>query len=706
MTFAGTLTDNVSNPTQYGFMDAYASFRSQITWSLTVTGPINQTSLPQCYTSGVVSASVSASGQITAKPTPIGANDGAQACSGTISPAPGAWPSAADGWITGSTNFIAGSNWYAAVNPTPPDRNSGEGLMDSDTNFGADLCSYEAGKAFVGPGLNAPYFSVSGNPPDPNYNGTSASGSFEYPQLTNNIGGGINSPNGALIGPTTKTWSFSDTGSDGFGGTDTASGSDTLSYSISTSCCPGVSAALSGVRAAARPASGGCPALRVATLPRSGLFPVKETGFKFSLGVVADGGCPPYLYLWSVGVMNKPKSVGIKWSSTTSDLPVVTLTCPPPASQEQCRGRIRFDVTVTDKSKQRGQGNVLIDWQPSIPLTTFWRHRYSDRLRIVADQLVGLNRQAALGISEGTMTRSIPIVTNVKDTVDNGNQASKIAPLQLQRDRLQQLLAQDPPASDLGAIALPLVVPRPSKAALCGRVSVRYAGVAERACARVTPDTRALVAAAADADSALSAAITTENRWAAASRAGNDTMATLQLIASRLLQIELADAFVAEDRADLRLAKAEQTQGITPAVVTKAQLIQAIALLRRRSRFPPPIASQLGPSETPAVLASQLRAFVGKMRGSTIDLAAVLSRAISTDTPPQGEDRVTAAQLRAVVAALDGQGAISQQHARELDNALRNSGPAALAAFRGTAAHLPGSAGAFLRAGAQALAGY
>jgi hypothetical protein len=222
--FQGTFTDDDVSHTTHGYQ-GFASYSSTFTWTVIETGPINDTRSPGCFPSPD-EVSVDLSGSVRAATTAQGENNGAKACNGSISKNSDSWPASASTWLNGATQPPSGSgNWLLSVFGSAPPSNVG-GLLSSSASIGCDINGgYWAGWV-------APYFGAGGGS-DPKYNGT-AGDDFVRPSLTAEVGGGT-SPNGQLTGTTSKTWSFSDKGSDGADGTDAVSGKETLSIQLGRS---------------------------------------------------------------------------------------------------------------------------------------------------------------------------------------------------------------------------------------------------------------------------------------------------------------------------------------------------------------------------------------------------------------------------------------------------------------------------------------
>lgn len=238
VTFSGSYSDSEQNPTADGYngggVAEVASLSISFDWSDTVTGPIDgMLGHPECYPSKDHATYV-ASGSLSQTPSPNGASVGNQACNATFSTQPGL-PNIDYARAGGSSNYQGGGVLTeASVSGVPPNADP-TGIQSSDPTC-ADL-SYASG-----PWQHPAAASLS----DPAFFG------YENPSIENQAG-----PNGQLTGPMTKTWKFSVSGSDGWGGTDSVSGSETLSYRIG---CSVDSADVALLRAGplARTAAGSC----------------------------------------------------------------------------------------------------------------------------------------------------------------------------------------------------------------------------------------------------------------------------------------------------------------------------------------------------------------------------------------------------------------------------------------------------------------
>jgi hypothetical protein len=235
MVYSGVYRDDEENSTTSGWNAEYASVKTSLNWSVTVTGEIFGTNIGSCYPSPD-STTLSATGSVSATPSPNGVASEVSGCTGTLSVAPGddhAYWGLADAAVSSPSNNPLSpdaTEWGAeafASFPVPygiePGFPQNSPFQSSDTNS-AEVCSSG--------GISPPYFSAGGT--DPSYENTSGTSDFVRPFFFDNIAGGF-SPNGELIGPGSQTVSFSDSGTDGVGGTDTVSGSETLSYSINGS---------------------------------------------------------------------------------------------------------------------------------------------------------------------------------------------------------------------------------------------------------------------------------------------------------------------------------------------------------------------------------------------------------------------------------------------------------------------------------------
>lgn len=232
ITFSGNYTDSYVFPPA-GDASGYQKYTSSLTWNVSVVGTIWGTTQAGCYpTPDSTTLSVTA-GSVSATPA---SGSSSPACSASISVAPG---EANVSWGLGDGSTSSPNN-----NPLSPDATewgsavygSTGGLAANDPQQGgiplplqtSDPTDYACNHFNPLP----PYFANGGT--DPNFQSDSAP-SFSTPYIFDNIGGGLE-PNGQIIGPTSQTWAFSDENKAVGGGTDSSSGSDTLSYSIVGTC--------------------------------------------------------------------------------------------------------------------------------------------------------------------------------------------------------------------------------------------------------------------------------------------------------------------------------------------------------------------------------------------------------------------------------------------------------------------------------------
>jgi hypothetical protein len=226
VTYSGSYKDVLQNPTDAGYSDNTASRTIVLSWSDKVTGPVFGQSIQSCFPTPD-HVTYAASGSYSYTPTAVGISIGAQPCSASISVAPGLQDFL---YVRASVHAVgagAGSISSASASGFAPPQDL-TGLQSSDPK-----CFDPTYGPFPGPpAANR----------DPNYNAFSSVG------ITNRVGS-----DGQPIGPTSKTWKFSDSGSDGQGGTDSVSGTETVSYSI------GCGTATSAVLASAGPSCSACP---------------------------------------------------------------------------------------------------------------------------------------------------------------------------------------------------------------------------------------------------------------------------------------------------------------------------------------------------------------------------------------------------------------------------------------------------------------
>jgi hypothetical protein len=275
-----------------------------------------------------------------------------------------------------------------------------------------------------------------------------------------------------------------------------------------------------------------------------------------------------------------------------------------------------------------------------------------------------------------------------------------------------RLYNQDPPDSATSAVALPRrasALPAPP----CLRVSGRYAGQAERACAAVRPLFAVLINDTRQTTAILAAMLSTGNRFATALRANQQAAIALQEATTAILAVELSDALATERTAGITLARGLRARGLAP-TFTRGQLKRLIGAIGRLHHFRPKIRALLGAAITPARLAASLRTDLADVAGNSFDLLTTLSRRKDTAALTAPNPAVTPAVVEAIVTALQKQGAISSANAGSLVRALNHlagaSGiaatSAALSEFTTAARHAAGPAGAFLLAAERALAAH
>jgi hypothetical protein len=305
---------------------------------------------------------------------------------------------------------------------------------------------------------------------------------------------------------------------------------------------------------------------------------------------------------------------------------------------KQCKGR----------NKAPGQ-------PASNPLTCDqWLYLLAFRIAEIKQEIKEFNREAVRAAAQVPFHFLIPEPVGAQLAGwESAQLAIKISKLNDEKNDAYALAAKDPPDSAISAIALPRVAGAFS-ARRCPSVRGRGASRAEAICGSDRQLFKASIETTRVTNSVLAAMLVTANRDGTALHTGHSGPAALQQAVTRILEIELANAIAAEDRAALRLAG-------------KLHARQLVATLRRADDTAP--LSTPDASVTPGVVQGMVNALVSQRAVSAL-AAAALGHALSA------------------VAAANDPASLHQ----------------ALAAFSSAARQVHGPAGTFLAAAEHELA--